>query len=183
MNYAALKETDIADGPGVRVALYVSGCQLALDGHPCPGCHNFEAWDKNYGQPFTEETENRIIHLLKPSYIEGFSLLGGEPLSDFNIPREIQLLKHIKEEYPQKSVWLWTGYDLDEWKAAHSTGNPALDAGASAPDEAPQPQNLLQILDYVDTVVDGPFIQDLFDPTLKFRGSSNQRIINLKDSQ
>ena len=162
MNYAALKQTDIADGPGVRVALYVSGCQLALEGHPCPGCHNFEAWDKNYGQPFTEETENQIIEWLKPDYIEGFSLLGGEPLSDFNIPREIQLLKRIKSEYPNKTIWLWTGYNLDQWTATRS-------------------QDQKEILKYVDTVVDGPFIKDLFDPTLKFRGSSNQRIINLRE--
>ena len=158
MNYATIKQTDIADGPGVRVALYVSGCQLALEGHPCKGCHNFEAWDKDFGQEFTEETENQIIEWLKPSYIAGFSLLGGEPLSSFNIEREIQLLKHIKEEFPTKSIWLWTGYNLDEWIKTHDT----------------------EILQYVDTVVDGPFIQDLFDPSLKFCGSSNQRIINLK---
>lgn len=159
MNYAAIKQTDIADGPGVRVALYVSGCQLALDGHACPGCHNFEAWKKEYGKEFTKETEDQIIEWLKPSYIEGFSLLGGEPLSDFNIDREISLLKHIKETYPDKNIWMWTGYNLDEWSKNHDT----------------------EILNYVDTVVDGPFDKNLFDPELKFRGSSNQRIINLKD--
>lgn len=159
MNYASIKETDIADGPGVRVALYVSGCQLALDGNPCPGCHNFEAWNKDYGNEFTDDTENHIIELLKPDYIEGFSLLGGEPLSDFNIEREISLLKHIKKEYPEKNIWMWTGYDLDKWIKDNDT----------------------EILKYIDTVVDGPFVQELFDPELKFRGSSNQRIINMQD--
>ena len=159
MNYASLKETDIADGPGVRVALYVSGCQLALEGKACPGCHNFEAWDKNYGKEFTDETEKKIIQLLKPDYISGFSLLGGEPLSSFNIDREIKLLKHIKEEYPSKDIWMWTGYIIDDWIKYHDT----------------------KILKYIDTVVDGPFDKDLFDPSLKFRGSSNQRIINVKD--
>ena len=161
MHYATIKQTDIADGPGVRVALYVSGCQLALEGHPCLDCHNFEAWKKDYGSEFTDDTENKIIEYLSPSYISGFSLLGGEPLSDFNIDREIKLLKRIKETYPTKDIWMWTGYVLDEWVKDHDT----------------------EILKYIDTVVDGPFVKDLFDPTLKFRGSSNQRIINLHENK
>lgn len=159
VNYATLKETDIADGPGVRVALYVSGCQLALEGHPCRGCHNFKAWSKDYGEPFTEETEQLIIKYLEPDYIDGFSLLGGEPLSDFNVDRETQLLKHIKEVYPNKDIWMWTGYRLDRWAQKH-------------PDK-------LEILKYVDTVIDGPFIPELMDLNLQFCGSKNQRTLDM----
>ena len=159
MNYAAINKTDAANGPGVRVSLFVSGCQLALDGHPCPGCHNYEAWKKDYGKIFTDEIKDEIIKALEPDYISGFSLLGGEPLSSFNIPYEISLLKKIKEKYPNKDIWMWTGYDLKKWIKRNNS----------------------KILEYVDYVIDGPYVESLRDPTLKFRGSSNQRIINLKD--
>ena len=164
MNYASLNKTDAANGPGIRVSLFVSGCQLALDGHPCPGCHNYEAWKKDYGKPFTDETKNEIIEALRPDYISGFSLLGGEPLSDFNIPYEVSLLREIKLYYPNKDIWMWTGYDFFKWYKSHK--------------EDKQTKILISC---IDTIVDGPYVESLRDPTLKFRGSSNQRIINLKD--
>lgn len=160
MNYASLKQTDITDGPGVRVALFVSGCQLALDGHPCKGCHNYAAWSKDYGEPFTSEVEDKIIEYLKPDYIEGFSLLGGEPLSMFNVDREIKLLKRIRKEFgTKKTVWMWTGYRLNNWMKEH-------------PDKC-------EIFDYIDVVIDGPFIQSLNELDLKYRGSTNQRVLDL----
>ena len=159
MNYASLNKTDAANGPGVRVSLFVSGCQLALDGHPCPGCHNYEAWKKDYGKPFTDEVRDEIMEALRPSYISGFSLLGGEPLSSFNIEEEYTLLKEIKLFYPNKDIWLWTGYDYYKWIK----------------------ENDPKIFKYVDVIIDGPYIESLRDPDLKFRGSSNQRIISLCD--
>ena len=159
MNYASLNKTDAANGPGVRVSLFVSGCQLALDGHPCPGCHNYEAWKKDYGKLFTDEVRDEIMEALRPSYITGFSLLGGEPLSSFNIEEEYTLLKEIKLFYPNKDTWLWTGYDYYKWIK----------------------ENDSKIFKYVDVIVDGPYIESLREPDLKFRGSSNQRIIKLND--
>ena len=159
MNYASIKDSDIADGTGVRVSLFVSGCQIALQGHPCRECQNKEAWDKNYGTLYTQETEDKIINLMDHDYIRGFSLLGGEPLSTFNIPTEIKLLKRIRKTFPDKDIWMWTGYDLDKWILYHDT----------------------EILKYIDIVIDGPFIQKLFSPDLKFRGSSNQRMLYMKD--
>lgn len=156
MNYIALKLTDFMDGPGVRVALYVSGCQLAIEGHPCKNCHNRISWDKNSGSLFTEETKKTILEGLNHDYIAGFSLLGGEPFSSFNIEEEIKLLKEIKERFPNKDVWVWSGYYYDQIKNC-------------------------ELLKYADYLVDGPFVEELKDITLKFRGSSNQNIINLKE--
>ena len=161
MNYANIKKYDIADGPGVRVSLFVSGCR-----HHCKGCFNAETWDFNYGQPYTAETEAEIIDALKSSYIAGFTLLGGEPFEPENQVEMVKLLKKIRETYPEKSIWCYTGYlyDVD------------LIPSGKVFTEVTQ-----EMLSYIDTLVDGEFIEEEKDLSLKFRGSRNQRIIHLHD--
>ena len=149
MKYAAIKKTDIANGPGVRVSLFVSGCR-----NHCRGCFNPETWDFAYGSPFTKETEEEIIKALRPSWVQGFSILGGEPLEPENQDALIHLLKRIREELPGKDIWLYTGFRYET-------------VSGSA------------LLRYVDVVVDGPFIEAEKDISLAFRGSRNQRIIEL----
>ena len=161
MNYANIKKYDIADGPGVRVSLFVSGCR-----HHCKGCFNAETWDFNYGQPYTAETEAEIIDALKSSYIAGFTLLGGEPFEPENQVEMVKLLKKIRETYPEKSIWCYTGYlyDVD-----------LIPSGKVFTDVTQE------MLSYIDTLVDGEFIEEEKDLSLKFRGSRNQRIIHLHE--
>lgn len=149
MNYANIKKYDIADGPGVRVSLFVSGCR-----HHCKGCFNAETWDFNYGQPYTAETEAEIIDALKSSYIAGFTLLGGEPFEPENQVEMVKLLKKIRETYPEKSIWCYTGYlyDVD------------LIPSGKVFTEVTQ-----EMLSYIDTLVDGEFIEEEKDLSLKFR--------------
>lgn len=162
MNYAEIKLCDIANGPGVRTSLFVSGCT-----HRCKGCFNEIAWDFNYGEPFTEETISEILDSLKPSYITGFTLLGGEPFEPQNQPDVLDLLRRIKSEYPSKSVWCFTGYLYDKDILGNMCNN------------LPHTR---EILDYIDVLVDGPFIMDKKDMMLKFKGSSNQRTIDVQAS-
>lgn len=160
MYYANIKEYDIADGPGVRVSLFVSGCR-----HKCKGCFNEVAWDFQYGNLYTKEVEEKILKCLEPYYIQGFTLLGGEPFEPENQRELVKLLQKIKETYPQKDIWCYTGfvYDVD------------LVKGGRAHTEVTE-----EMLSYIDVLVDGPFVEELKDITLKFRGSSNQRILELK---
>ena len=159
MNYGNIKNYDIADGIGVRVSLFVSGCR-----HHCKGCFNPETWDFNYGTPYTGETEKEILEALAPSYIQGFSLLGGEPFEPENQAVLVGLLRKIRETYPQKDVWCYTGYlyDVD------------LIPGGKVFTDVTE-----EMLSYIDILVDGEFIEAEKDITLKFRGSRNQRIIEL----
>lgn len=163
MNYGTIKPCDIANGIGVRVSLFVSGCR-----HHCKGCFNAEAWDFNFGQPYTEATEKEIIDALAPSYIEGFSLLGGEPFEPENQPVLAELLQKIKATYPEKNVWCYSGYLFDS----------DLQPGGSVYTEFTD-----QMLEMIDVLVDGEFIEAQKDITLRFRGSSNQRIIDVKKSR
>ena len=159
MNYGAIKKTDVADGIGVRVSLFVSGCR-----NHCPGCFQPETWNFDFGQPFTQETENEIIKALEPSLIAGFSLLGGEPFEPENQEVLAPFLEQIKKTYPKKDIWCWTGYilekDLQEGGRKHT---PFTD----------------RMLACIDVLVDGPFIQEQRNLMLEFRGSENQRIIKL----
>ena len=159
MNYGTIKEYDIADGPGVRVSLFVSGCR-----HHCKGCFNEETWNFNYGELFTDEVKDRILKLLEPVYIQGFSLLGGEPFEPENQVVLVKLLREIKETYPKKDIWCYSGYlfDVD------------LAEGGRVYTEVTD-----EMLSYIDVLVDGEFVEELKDITLKFRGSSNQRILEL----
>ena len=117
MNYATIKNNDIANGPGVRVSLFVSGCT-----HRCPGCFNEVAWDFDYGQPFTQETINLILQMLAPNHIKGLTLLGGEPFEPQNQPAVVNLLRQVKEKYPEKSVWAYSGYLFDRDNLAGRLG-------------------------------------------------------------
>ena len=159
MNYGNIKECDIADGPGVRVSLFVSGCR-----HHCKGCFNKETWDFDYGMPYTKETEDEIIRLLAPSYIQGLTLLGGEPFEPENQKELAGLLKRVRETYPDKDIWCYTGYlyDVD------------LPEGGRVHTEVTE-----EMLSYIHVLVDGEFIEEEKDVTLVFRGSRNQRIIEL----
>lgn len=162
MNYATIKEKDIANGPGVRVSLFVSGCT-----HHCKGCFNEIAWDFDYGQPFTQDTVDHILDLLKPAHIKGITLLGGEPFEPQNQPALVDLLRQIKATYPEKSIWAFSGYLFDKDIQPGKLGDPAVTA---------------EFLSYLDVLVDGRFVEEKKDLTLRFRGSSNQRIINVPES-
>ena len=161
MNYGTIKNYDIANGTGVRVSLFVSGCR-----HHCKGCFNSETWDFNYGNPYTKEVEAQILEALKPAYIQGFSLLGGEPFEPENQKELAGLLQKIKESYPEKNVWCYTGYlyDVD------------LIPGGKVYTEYTD-----KMLTCIDTLVDGEFIEAEKDLTLEFRGSRNQRILHLNE--
>ncbi len=160
MNYAAIKETDIANGLGIRVSLFVSGCT-----HHCRGCFNEDTWDFSYGEPFTRQTEEKILSLLEPDYIKGLSLLGGEPMEKCNQKALLPFLKEVKRKYPQKDIWCYSGYTFEQ-----------ISSGKAHFDETDE------ILSLLDVLVDGPFILEKKNITLKFRGSENQRIIDVKKS-
>lgn len=154
MNYAAVKKTDIANGPGVRVSLFVSGCR-----RHCKGCFNSETWDFNYGNLFGKSTMNEILEALDKEYIEGFSILGGEPFENENKETVYNVIRTVKEKFPQKTIWCYSGFCFEE--LAESSRN---------------------ILELIDVLVDGPFVEEKKNLRLKFRGSENQRIIDVKKS-
>ena len=162
MNYATIKKYDIANGPGVRVSLFVSGCS-----HHCPGCFNPETWDFNYGKPFDSDVINEIIQALEPSYIHGFSLLGGEPFELVNQKGLLPLLKEIRQRFPGKDIWCYTGYDFEK------------DILGKMIDAWPETKEMLS---YIDILIDGEFVESKKDLALRFRGSSNQRIIKVQES-
>ncbi len=162
MKYATIKWYDISNGPGVRVSLYVSGCR-----NHCKNCFNPETWDFNYGEPFTEDIEKKIIEGLKPDYIKGFTLLGGDPFEPENQKVLAPFLETLRKAYPEKSFWAFTGYDYEKDLLTGKLG------GAD---------NVMRMLNCLDVLVDGRFVEDLKDLNLKFRGSANQRIILLKPS-
>ena len=162
MNYATIKYCDIANGEGVRTSLFVSGCR-----RHCPNCFNAVAWDFNYGTPFTDATISDIINSMKPDYIAGLTLLGGEPFEPANQRGLIPLLKAVKENYPAKDIWCFTGYLFDE------------DIMDKMYDKYPETREMLS---YIDVCVDGRFVEELKDMMLKFKGSSNQRTILVQQS-
>ena len=162
MNYATIKPRDIANGPGVRVSLFVSGCT-----HRCPGCFNEVAWDFDYGTPFTEETVEKILNMLRPNHIRGLTLLGGEPFEPQNQGAIVELLRRVKQELPEKSIWAFSGYLFDKDILPGRLGDPAITR---------------EYLSYLDVLVDGPFVQAKKNLTLRFRGSENQRLIDVPAS-
>ena len=162
MNYAEIKYCDVANGPGVRTSLFVSGCT-----HHCPGCFNEIAWDFNYGKPFTQDTIDSIIESLKPDYIQGLTLLGGEPFEYSNQKGLLPLVRQVREVLPQKDIWCFTGFLFDKdiienmckkWKETN------------------------ELLSYIDVLVDGRFVEELKNLNLKFKGSENQRTILVNES-
>ena len=164
MNYACVRTCDIANGEGVRVSLFVSGCT-----HRCKGCFNEEAQAFNYGSPFTEETEKEILEALTPSHISGLTLLGGEPMEPSNQARLAPFLRRFREKFgASKTLWIYTGCTLEQLKDVSSRWH------TDVTDD---------ILSLTDVIVDGPFVEELKDISLQFRGSSNQRIIRLKGGE
>lgn len=159
MNYATIKPRDIANGPGVRVSLFVSGCT-----HHCPGCFNQEAWDFAYGKPFTQAVMDHILELLRPSYVRGLTLLGGEPFEPQNQGPVVELLRQIKAQMPEKSIWAFSGYLFDRDILSGRLGDTR------------------EYLRYLDVLVDGPFVEAKKNLSLRFRGSENQRLIDVPKS-
>ena len=162
MNYASIKNCDIANGPGVRVSVFVSGCT-----HRCKGCFNEVAWDFNYGQPFTQQTIDQILEIMKPNYIKGITLLGGEPFEPQNQPALVDLLRQVRSKYPDKSIWAFSGYLFDRDILSGRLGTPEVTR---------------EFVSYLDVLVDGPFVLEKKNLSLRFRGSSNQRIIDVPSS-
>lgn len=153
MNYGKINKVDIANGPGVRVSLFVSGCR-----NRCKGCFNPETWDFNFGEEFTAEPKCQIVDALRPEWIAGLSILGGDPFEPENIDEITTFCFIIRRMYPDKTIWIYTGYLYEDLKD-------------------------LAIMDYIDVLVDGPFIEAQKDLTLKFRGSKNQRLIDVQESR
>ncbi len=154
MNYANIKHHDVANGPGIRVSLFVSGCT-----HHCKGCFNAEAWSFTYGEPFTQQTVEEILLALQPAYIQGLSLLGGEPFEPENQPAVLDLVRQVRAAYPEKDIWAYSGYTLEQLQTL-----------------APE------LLAQITVLVDGPFVESQKDLRLAFRGSANQRILDVPAS-
>ena len=161
MYYASIKPYDIANGPGVRVSLFVSGCT-----HHCPGCFNKETWDFQYGNPFTEETASSLLDKLSSGYITGLTLLGGEPMEPENQKALLPFVRQVRERFPDKTIWCYSGYTYE--------------TDLLSPDGRAHCEATVELLSLLDVLVDGRFIQALHDITLLFRGSSNQRLIDLR---
>ena len=161
MNYATIKSFDVANGPGIRVSLFVSGCT-----HRCPGCFNEVAWDFDYGQPFNQGVIDLILSMLKPGHIKGLTILGGEPFDPRNQGPIVELLRQVKAKYPEKSIWAFSGYLFDH-----------ICSGRLGDWEVTK-----EYLSYLDVLVDGPFIEAQKNLNLRFRGSENQRLIDVPAS-
>lgn len=161
MNYATIKTRDVANGPGIRVSLFVSGCT-----HHCKNCFNQEAWDFNYGDKFDKAAEEKILNALSEDFITGFTVLGGEPFEPQNQKTVLEIIEKVRNKYPQKSVWCYSGY-LFENILSGKVGDK---------------ETALKILDNLDILVDGEFVDELKNPGLQFRGSANQRVIDVKNT-
>lgn len=162
MNYATIKPVDIANGPGVRVSLFVSGCT-----HRCKGCFNEEAWDFQFGKPFTEEVQKQLLSSLAHDYIEGLTLLGGEPMEPSNQESLLPFIKAVREHLPGKTIWCFTGYDFEKDILGKMMETSAVTR---------------ELIPLFDVMVDGKFVAEKKNLSLKFRGSENQRVLNVKKS-
>ena len=167
MNYAAIKKTDVANGPGIRVSLFVSGCT-----HGCRGCFNQEAWDFSYGEEYTSETEAEILKALAPDYIRGLSVLGGEPFEVQNRETVLALVKKVRERYPGKDIWCYTGYDYEkdllEWAAREEESSEG--AGPETGRRDAVRAVVIKLLGLIDVLVDGEFVEEKKNLRLAFRG-------------
>lgn len=174
MNYALIRDRDIANGPGIRVSLYVSGCK-----HHCKGCFNQEAWSYLYGKHYDETVEKKILEALDKPYISGLSILGGDPFCQDNegLRQIYQLCKKYHEMHPDKTIWAWTGYVFE---SLCSVANSELEYSLLQQDQCVARHTLHLLLSEIDVLVDGPFIEEKKNASLKYMGSSNQRIIDLK---
>ncbi len=150
MRYNLIRKMDISNGPGVRVSIFMQGCHFH-----CKDCFNKETWDFNGGKEFTDETIGKVLQLCEKNEVKGLSILGGEPMHPSNIEGTTKLAKEFKEKYPKKNIWVWSGFKYEELKDK-------------------------EVLNYIDVLVDGIYKDELHDPTLKWRGSSNQRVIDIK---
>ena len=159
MHYSTIKDCDIANGIGVRITLFVSGCT-----NHCKNCFQPQTWDFDFGEPFTEETEEKLLEMLKPDYINGLTLLGGEPMEPQNQRALVPFLKKVREAYPNKNIWCFTGFTYEVLKTDGSL--PRCDVTD-------------EMLSLIDVLVDGRYVDELKDLTLQFRGSSNQRLIDM----
>ncbi len=197
MYYAAIKKTDVANGPGVRVSLFVSGCT-----HGCRGCFNSEAWDFRYGEEYTQETQKEILEALAPAYIRGLSVLGGEPMEPQNRGTVLGLLEKVRSRYPEKSIWCYTGYDYEKdllrWEAQEKAGGESKGNMGGLPCGSPEnmdslsctgwkvaghPGTVSRLLELIDVLADGEFVEEKKNLRLAFRGSENQRLIDIKRSR
>ena len=152
MRYNTIRQTDISNGPGIRVSIFMQGCVFH-----CKNCFNPDTWDFKAGNEFTDETIEKVLELCEPSYIKGLSILGGEPMHPKNIAGTTKLAKMFKERFPDKTIWSWTGYTFDDIKDN-------------------------EVFKYIDVLVDGRFVDELRNPNLKWKGSSNQRVIDVQKS-
>lgn len=159
MHYSTIKDCDIANGIGVRITLFVSGCT-----NHCKNCFQPQTWDFDFGEPFTEETEEKLLEMLKPDYINGLTLLGGEPMEPQNQKALVPFLKRVREVYPNKNIWCFTGFTYEVLKTDGSH---------------PRCEVTDEMLSLIDVLVDGRYVDELKDLTLQFRGSSNQRLIDM----
>jgi len=165
MNYGNIKNCDIADGVGVRVTIFVSGCT-----HHCRGCFQPQTWDFDYGQPYTAQTEDLLISMLEPGYIDGLTFLGGEPFEPENQIALMKLARRAKQEYPEKNIWCYTGYTFET-----DLLDPASQSRARC-------ETTDEMLKYIDVLVDGEFMEEKRNLALAFRGSENQRVIDVQAS-
>ena len=161
MNYSSLKRHDVANGVGVRVSLFVSGCE-----HACPGCFNPEAWQFSFGEPYTEEIERQVLDALRPAHIRGLTLLGGEPLHPRNRPEVLGLVENVRRAFPEKDIWCYTGYHFEKELLPESAQDPVL----------------RRLLEQIDVLVEGRFVLARKSMNVRFRGSDNQRILLCKAS-
>lgn len=159
MHYSTIKDCDIANGIGVRITLFVSGCT-----NHCKNCFQPQTWDFDFGEPFTEETEEKLLEMLKPDYINGLTLLGGEPMEPQNQRALVPFLKRVRKAYPNKNIWCFTGFTYEILKTDGSH---------------PRCEVTDEMLSLIDVLVDGRYVDELKDLTLQFRGSSNQRLIDM----
>lgn len=171
MNYSGISECDVLNGTGFRVVLFVSGCS-----HRCYNCQNPKTWDKNFGHPFTEKTKQYIFNCLDKDYIDGITITGGDPLYKYNLDEVLKLVQEIRISFPEKTIWLYTGYTWEQLVYSR------MPSGVGKEKEFLNWNRRNEIISNIDICIDGEYVDNLKDLTLKWRGSKNQRVIDVKQS-